>query len=64
MPGNIKDQSIRQLVEGEMARGFLWPEPLIHLNPAFEPGESIQQLIAQGEFHPACLEALSRQARG
>jgi ATP-dependent helicase YprA (DUF1998 family)/very-short-patch-repair endonuclease len=52
----IKDPRIRQLVEDEMARGFLWPEPLIQLNPSFEPGESIQQLIAHGELHPACLD--------
>mgnify|MGYP000731223497 CR=1 FL=1 len=28
-----------------MEGGFLWPEPLIQLNPAFEPGPSLQDLI-------------------
>ena len=37
----IKDQRIAQFVDGELARGFLWPEPLIQLKPAFEPGELI-----------------------
>ena len=37
----IKDQRIEQLVKEELERGFLWPDPLIQLNPAFETGESL-----------------------
>jgi len=51
---NIKDHRIRETVESEMAAGFLWPEPLIQLNPAFEPGESIDELIDQHVLHPEC----------
>ena len=51
----IRDDRIRQLVEREMDGGFLWPDPLIQLNPSFEPGEPLQALIDGGELHPECL---------
>lgn len=35
----ISDQEIREKVQQELESGALWPEPLIQLNPAFEPGE-------------------------
>jgi ATP-dependent helicase YprA (DUF1998 family)/very-short-patch-repair endonuclease len=51
----IKDERMRRLVEEEMAGGFLWPDPLIQLNPSFEAGETIQALIDGGELHPECI---------
>lgn len=33
----IKDERIAGLVQEEMDGGFLWPDPLIQLNPSFEP---------------------------
>ena len=36
---------IRDHVEGGLASGLLWPDPLIQLNPAFEPGDSIDELV-------------------
>lgn len=33
----IRDARIRELVEREMNDGALWPDPLIQLNPSFEP---------------------------
>lgn len=50
----IKDERIQQLVEQELADGALWPDPIVQLNPAFEPGESLEQLVAQGVLHPEC----------
>jgi hypothetical protein len=38
-----------------MDGGFLWPDPLIQLNPSFEAGETLQQLIDDGELHPECI---------
>ena len=35
---HIQDGRIHQKVEEELAAGLLWPEPLIQLNPSFEPG--------------------------
>ncbi|HHH31786.1 MAG TPA: DEAD/DEAH box helicase [Polyangiaceae bacterium] len=51
----IKDERIRRLVQEEMDGGFLWPDPLIQLNPSFEVGETLQELIDGGELHPECM---------
>jgi hypothetical protein len=51
----IKDERIRRLVQEEMDGGFLWPDPLIQLNPSFEAGETLQELVDNGELHAECL---------
>jgi len=51
----IKDERIDGLVRREMEDGFLWPDPLIQLNPSFEPGETLQELINADELHPECI---------
>jgi hypothetical protein len=45
----IGDEADRQLVDG-----FLWAEPLITLNPAFEPSEPLRDLVDRGVLHPEC----------
>ncbi len=57
----IKDERIDKLVREEMEAGFLWPDPRIQLNPSFEPGETLQQLIYQGELHPECLNIFRKK---
>lgn len=52
----IRDDRIRKLVDDEMEGGFLWPDPLIQLNPSFEPGASQQQLVAEGVLHPEYID--------
>jgi superfamily II DNA/RNA helicase/very-short-patch-repair endonuclease len=52
----IGDERIERLVDDELRRGVLWPEPLIQLNPAFEPGAPLGDLVAQGALHPECLK--------
>ena len=52
---NIKDERIQRLVQEEMEGGFLWPDPLIQLNPSFEAGETLQALIEAGDLHPECI---------
>lgn len=44
----ILDSRIREAVEDEVGRGLLWPEPLLRLNPSFEPGVTIDQLVTEG----------------
>ena len=51
----IKDERIRRLVQEETDGDFLWPDPLIQLNPSFEVGETLQELIDNGELHPECM---------
>lgn len=52
----IRDERIDELVKHELEDGFLWPEPLIQLNPAFEPGEAMRDLVAKDLLHPECLK--------
>jgi ATP-dependent helicase YprA (DUF1998 family) len=51
---HIQDERIRQKVEAELAAGLLWPEPLIQLNPSFEPGAWIDELVDNGALHAEC----------
>ena len=50
---NIKDGRVRQKVEKEIDDGLLWPEPWLALNPAFEPGGTVTDLIDREILHPA-----------
>jgi ATP-dependent helicase YprA (DUF1998 family) len=50
----IADDRIRSTVEAEIERGLLWPHPLLQLNPSFEPGATIDQLVQQGLLHEEC----------
>ncbi|HLA81329.1 MAG TPA: DEAD/DEAH box helicase, partial [Thermoleophilia bacterium] len=51
---NIRDERIRSHVEKELSEGLLWPEPLIQLNPAFEPGASIDEFVDEGVLEEQC----------
>ena len=48
---NISDDKIRREVENQLENQVLWPEPLIQFNPAFEYGESVNDLCKQGVLH-------------
>jgi len=48
----IKNDEIRETVQSEIDKGKLWPEPLIQFNSAFEQGESTDELVNRGLFHP------------
>jgi ATP-dependent helicase YprA (DUF1998 family) len=50
----IRDARINAKVKAELESGLLWPEPLIQLNPSFEPGRTIDQLVDEGLLHPTC----------
>ncbi len=50
----IKDERIRETVEGAIDGGLLWPAPLVQLNPTFEPAETVDELVADGTLHPEC----------
>jgi ATP-dependent helicase YprA (DUF1998 family)/very-short-patch-repair endonuclease len=51
---NIRDERIANYVSRELQNGALWPEPLVQLNPAFEPGETVDELVASGIIHSEC----------
>jgi hypothetical protein len=50
----IHDGRIRGLVDAELDSGLLWPEPLIQLNPTFEPAETIDELVDEGVLDSRC----------
>ncbi len=51
---DVADPRIRDHVAEGLAAGLLWPDPLIQLNPSFEPGATIDDLVRQGVLHPEC----------
>lgn len=57
----FKDNRIREYVQNELERGKLWPEPLIQLNPSFESGGSIDDLVRDGILHSKCSEIFRRK---
>lgn len=52
----IRDKRIGTYVEERLSEGLLWPEPLIQMNPSFEMGEWIEELVDQGVLHKECRE--------
>ena len=52
----IADSRLKQKVEESLSSGLLWPSPLIQLNPSFEPGGMIDDLVAEGVLHRTCSE--------
>jgi superfamily II DNA or RNA helicase len=48
----IADPQIRKVVEDELNKGKLWPEPLLQFNPSFELFGRLDDLVADGTLHP------------
>lgn len=55
---NIADPEIRRVVEEELSKGKLWPEPLLQFNPAFEMAGSVADLARAGTLHPDIADIL------
>lgn len=49
---NIRDERIARFVEESFERGDLWPDARLQLNPAYEPGPTLEELAAQGVVDP------------
>src|SRR5437667_12094746 len=50
----IADPAISKKVDSELEAGAFWPEPLLHLNPTFRPGGTIDDLVGDGALHSEC----------
>ncbi|MCL6608480.1 MAG: DEAD/DEAH box helicase [Geminicoccaceae bacterium] len=48
----VREPRLRRFVEEELARGRLWPEPILELNPAFERTKSLGELAREGVIRP------------
>lgn len=58
----ISDKRIHDLITKELFdRGILWPDPLVQLNPSYQLGNSIQELVDAGKLHPLCAEIFRTQ---
>jgi len=53
----IRAPDIRSEVEAIYANDRFWPEPLISLNPHYERGSSISELVFEGTLHPETASA-------
>ena len=51
----IADRRISERVHNGIEDGLLWPEPLLQLNPSFEPGRSIEEFVGAGVLHELSL---------
>jgi ATP-dependent helicase YprA (DUF1998 family) len=45
---HIRDQRVERFVQEMLARGELWPNAVLQLNPAYEPAASLAELAADG----------------
>jgi hypothetical protein len=52
---HIRDPHIAERVGRELRDGLLWPEPLLQLNPSFEPGRWIDELVRDETRHASCV---------
>lgn len=50
----IRDPRIYDTVFGSLEEGLFWPDPLIQLNPTFESGDTVDELVVEGILHPEC----------
>jgi hypothetical protein len=55
---DISDERVKEVVDGALNSGALWPSPLAQLNPAFEPGGAVDDLVREGVLHQACSQIL------
>jgi len=46
----IKDEHIKDRVDKELFDGALWPDPLIQLNPNFQPGDWVDDLVKKSKL--------------
>lgn len=57
---NIADERISELVDTKLEEGLLWPDPKVQLNPAFERGGSVDDLVNEGVLHSECSRIFRR----
>ena len=51
---HIRNQRIRKLVDDARKSEIFWPEPLLQLNPRFETGKTIDDLVIEGILNSQC----------
>ncbi len=51
---DIKDARLKEHYQQELDGNRQWPEPWLSLNPAFETGGRVDDLVREGLLHPEC----------
>src|SRR5262250_2848074 len=46
----INDEKVADFVETKFNEGVLWPDAILQLNPAYEPGSTLDELATQGGY--------------
>ncbi len=57
----IRHERVEKEVRNNLGEGLLWPDPLIQLNPSFEAGETIDELVGEGILHEECARVFLRK---
>ncbi len=52
----IKAPDIKAAVDAVYDEQRFWPAPLVQINPSFEPGPTVEDLVRRGVLHPDCAE--------
>src|SRR5271165_1760652 len=60
---NVRDTRILDYIEEKLKAGVLWPQPLIQLNPSFEPGANVEDFVREGVLHQGCAEVFRRSKK-
>ena len=48
----FRDGRVSEKVKAALGSGKLWPHPSVGLNPSFEPGNTVGELVKEGVLHP------------
>lgn len=52
----IKAEDIRSFVDAQYDSQKFWPEPLVQVNPNFQPGGTVESLCQAGHLSPICAD--------
>ena len=50
----IREPRLREFVHNSLTDEALWPQPLIQMNPSFQPGGWVDELVERGTLHQQC----------
>ena len=60
---DIADPRVKEKVDSEISDGFLWPQPWLALNPSFQSGGTISDLVNDDLLHPDCTDIFRRRTQ-
>ena len=60
---DIADPRVKEKVDSEISDGLLWPQPWLALNPSFQSGGTISDLVNDDLLHPDCTDIFRRRTQ-